>query len=280
MKVRKFAKTIAVISLVLVVTTAGCNVNNSQKARYDKTISLDSPLPAGSTVIAKTSYGSITVTGTDSPGCTVVADITVKAPTEEEASEIASRIEILLTRSGDTLTIEADKPKVKKNRSISISYKITLPTRTNIKCDSSYGSVRLTNITGTINTHTSYGKVNCDTLNGPITIDTSYGDINCKEITSANLKASSSYGDIKVDTSQSTPADLTARVITSYGSINFTTPPNFAGEVSMSTSYGSIQTDLPITIKGKISKTNINGTIGSGKGKLNLNTSYGSIKLR
>lgn len=280
MKVRKFTKTIAVISLVLIMASSGCHVGNVQKARYDKTVNLDSALDMGSSVTAKTSYGSITAIGTDSTGCTVVADITVRAPSEEEAAQIASEIKIILSRSDNTLTIEADKPHVKKNRSISISYDITLPKQANLKCDSSYGDINITNITGNIKAHTSYGKINCDTLTGPLTLDTSYGDINCKQINSANIEAVSSYGDVRVDAFPTSPPEISVKLRTSYGGINLTTPPAFAGQVSMSTSYGSIQTDLPITIQGKINKKNIKGSIGTGKGKLDLNTSYGSIKLK
>lgn len=280
MKVRKFTKTIAVISLVLIMASSGCHVGNVQKARYDKTVNLDSPLEMGSSVTAKTSYGDITATGTDSTGCSVVADITVRAPSLEEAAQIAEQIKIILSRSDNTLTIEADKPNIKKNRSISISYDITLPKQANLKCDSSYGDIKITNITGNTNIHTSYGDIDCDTLTGPLTLDTSYGDINCKTITTENIDAKSSYGDLRIESTPDSPADITVRLRTSYGDINLTTPPNFAGQVSMSTSYGSIKTDLPITIQGKINKKNIKGTIGTGNGKLDLNTSYGSIKLK
>ena len=69
-------------------------------------------------------------------------------------------------------------------------------------------------------------------------------------------------------------------MVTSYGSVDFETPPDFAGTVEMSTSYGSISTDLPITVSGQISKKKLAGTIGQGNGKLYLKTSSGSIKIR
>jgi DUF4097 and DUF4098 domain-containing protein YvlB len=57
-------------------------------------------------------------------------------------------------------------------------------------------------------------------------------------------------------------------------------PPDFSGQVDMSTSYGSIRTERPITISGEVSKKKLKGTIGQGKGKLYLQTSSGSIKVK
>jgi DUF4097 and DUF4098 domain-containing protein YvlB len=68
--------------------------------------------------------------------------------------------------------------------------------------------------------------------------------------------------------------------VTSYGSIEFTAPPDFAGQADLSTSYGSIRTEQPITISGPISKKKLKGTIGRGNGKLHLQTSSGSINLK
>jgi len=67
--------------------------------------------------------------------------------------------------------------------------------------------------------------------------------------------------------------------VTSYGSIDFTPPPAFAGQVDLSTSYGSVRTDRPITISGEVSKKKLQGTVGQGKGNLHLETSSGSINL-
>ena len=280
MNIRIFSKTLA-ISMLLAIMTTGCGfIADIQKARLDRTDNLQSPLDSGSSVIAETSYGSITVTGTDTPDCTVIADITVMAPTETEAAEIAQQIKILLEKNGSVLTIKADKPRIKKNRSISISYKITVPTQTDLKANSAYGNIDISTITGTINAHTSYGDVTGASLTGPLTLGTSYGKINCTEITTDSLRAESSYGDINIANSPNASPEMTATANTSYGDIKFTAPPKFTGQVNLSTSYGSISTDLPITIQSKIDKQKINGKIGEGTGSLTLKTSYGSINLK
>ena len=80
--------------------------------------------------------------------------------------------------------------------------------------------------------------------------------------------------------SDSTPDEIIADLVTSYGNIDFTAPQNFAGQVDLSTSYGSVKTTRPITISGQVSKKKLNGTIGEGNGMLHIKTSSGSINLQ
>ena len=262
-------KTYSIVSAVgsyfcLLLIIGGCVVRISDwpRAEYEKTIKVKAPLESRSTLAADTSYGSITVRGTDTTDCSVLATIRVQAPSEEEAAEIAEEVKIELEPAGKTLTVRADKPHLKNKRFISISYQITVPTQTNIKCANSYGSII------------------CESIDGLIQADTSYGGINCRKIISEELNVSTSYGNIDIEYSDLALPEVQADVRNSYGSIDFTAPPGFAGNIEFSTSYGLVNTDLPITVQGKISKTRIKGTIGEGNGKLILKNSYGSIRIR
>ncbi len=389
--------TVLTLSLCLcsILPVTGCDIQigDWSRAKYERTVQQQAPLAPGSTVIAQTSSGSITITGAEVTDCSVVAQIRVQAPTEEEAQEIAEQVEIKLEPVGQTLTVEAEKPPRKRRRSISISYDITAPKQTNIDCTSSYGAIKLSNIDGNIkgktssgsisaediqgsaqldtsygsvtcrnitgdniqlksssgsiraenivgpvNLNTSYGSITCDDISGgdiklktssgnirlskasggdcdahtsygSINIDeiksgllklhsgsgginvteasadtadisTSYGRINCRALTTTDITAKSGSGNIEIACSDLAPAEIKANVVTSYGSIDFETPPEFTGQVDLATSYGSIRTDLPITISGEISKKKLSGTIGQGNGKLYLKTSSGSVKIR
>lgn len=344
--------------LWLLVVVVGCNIRigNIAHAKYQRTVEKQSSLESGSTLIVGTSSGSITINGAEVSECDVVAQISVRAPTEQEAQEIAEQVFIILEKSDKTLTIKADKPRLRNNRSISISYCLTVPRQTIVRCNSSYGAIKLSNINGNVNgktssgsitaeniegatdLNTSYGSVtcrdvsggdvkiktssgqikfskasfgNCDlhTSYGSITagqlkgdsinlhsssgsinitkasvqiadIYTSYGHITCREITAADITAKTSSGGIDIVCSDSAPSEMTANVVTSYGSIDFTAPAEFSGQVELATGYGSIRTDLPITVTGQVSKKKLTGTIGQGNGKLYLKTSSGSVRLR
>lgn len=266
----------------LLLAVSGCviHIGNWPRAKYEKTIKLQAPLESDSILVVNAGYGSITVRGANTADCSVFATIRVQAPSEEEAAEIAEQVRIELDPAGKTLTVRADKPHLKNKRSISISYQITVPVQTNIECASSYGSIKLADTNGYVKAHTSYGSIDCDSINGQIQADTSYGRVDCREIISEELTVGSSYGNIDIEYSDSAPAEIQADVSNSYGSIDFTAPPGFTGQVELSTSYGSVKTDLPITVQGKISSKRIKGNIGEGNGKLILKTSYGSIRMR
>ena len=381
------------LCLLLIVTGCDIHIGDWSRAKYERTVQQQAPLALGSTVVAQTSSGSITINGAEVTDCSVVAQIRVQAPTEEEAQEIAEQVEIKLEPVGQTLTVKAEKPPRKRRRSISISYDITVPKQTNIDCTSSYGAIKLSDIdgnakgktssgsisaeniqgsaqldtsygpvtcrnitgdniqlksssgsiraetiVGSVNLNTSYGSITCDDISGgdiklrtssgkiklskasgkdydlhtsygsinadeltgdslklhsgsggiyvteasaeTADISTSYGRINCRGLTTADLTAKSGSGNIEIACSDLAPAEINANVVTSYGSIDFETPPDFTGQVDLATSYGSIRTDLPITITGEISKKKLSGTIGQGNGKLYLKTSSGSVKIR
>ncbi len=383
----------AAFCLLLIVAGCDIQIGDWSKAKFERTVERKAPLPAGSTLVAKTSLGSVTITGADVTDCTVLAEITGRAPTEEQAQELAEQVEITLETVGNTMTVKADKPSTKHNRSISISYTITVPKQTHVECASSYGAITLGDISGKVSAKTSsgsiaaenvegsadldtsYGAVRCknmsggnlavrtssgaitaESIKGPAQLNTSYGSIicngfaagdiklksssgtirltnasfgdcdahtsygsidaeelkgdsiklhsdsggigvtdasvdttdmstsygriTCRQITTHELTARSGSGNLDVTCSEAAPPDITATLVTSYGSIDFVAPPGFAGQADLSTSYGSVKTDRPITTSGQLSKKRLQGTIGQGNGKLSLQTSSGSISLK
>jgi hypothetical protein len=193
---------VAVGCSLLLVSSCGIRIDGWPQAKYERTVRQQVSLARGSTVVAETSSGSVNVAGADIADCNVIATICARAPSEEEAQELAEQVKITLEPTDETLTVGAEKPHLKRNRSISISYSITVPTQTGANCRSSYGS------------------------------------------------------------------------------LDFVAPPDFAGQVELRTSYGSIKTALPVTVTGEISKKAIKGTIGQGEGKLDLQTRSGSIHLK
>ena len=340
---------------LLVVSGCDIEIGDWHQAKYERTVQQQAPLAPGSNLVAETSFGSVTITGADVTDCNVIATISVQAPTEEEAAEIAEQVKIKPELVGKTLTVKAEKPPKKRKRSIGVSYSITVPKQTNVECASSFGAIKLTNLNGNVNGKTSSGSITAENIKGSAQLDTSFGSvtgknisgdniklksssgsitaenikgsaqletsfgsitcknisggdvklktssgnialskasadttnistsfgrITCRQITSTNLSAKSDSGSIDIACSDSAPAEITANVVTSFGSIDFVAPPNFSGQVDLSTSYGSIKTDLPITITGEVSKKKLTGTIGQGKGKLRLQTSSGSIKIK
>ena len=258
-----FTKISMVCLLCLLTTVTGCCINIDNfwpRAEYERTDELNAPLGPGSTLALENSVGSINIAGLDVTECNVIATISVKAPTEEEAQELAEQIKIELDRDGNTLTVRTEKPRTKKRRSISISFDITVPKQTALELESDVSNIQVSNITEKIKAKTDIGKITCKEISGDI-----------------DLRAD--VGTVKVVYSKTAPAACNANITTNVGGIDLTTPPNFSAAVDADTDVGSIRTDLPLTVRGKIGKS-LHGTIGSGEGKLYLRTDVGSIRIR
>lgn len=268
--------------LVAAVTVCGCCINFGwwNQERYERIEQASAAMAEAEQISVDTSFGEITITGADTNDCNVTAKITGQAPTADEARSLAEQTHITLETEGKTLVVRAEKPHLRNNRSIPISYNIVVPTRTGIKCKSSYGEIKLTNIRGDVTAHTSFGDVVAENIAGRMQLNTSYGKVDCSKITCAEFEANSSFGDIEVSFSDACPSDLSAKITTSYGGIDADIPINFAGEVVIETSFGKIKTELPILIKGDLGRTRLTGTVGQGNGKLNLKTSFGSVTIR
>ena len=367
MRYRMFRAISCCLGLLIIISGCDLQIGGWGQAKYEITVQRQAPITAGSTLLVKTSSGSITIIGGDVTECSVIATICGRAPTEEEAQLLAEQVKIELETAGNTLTVKAEKPPSKNKRSISISYDITVPKQTNIECASSYGAIEIANIKGQtsgktcsgsiqaknidgpVNLDTSYGSVTCRNITGDIitvksssgsitaeiikgstqlttsygsitctdmsdgdiklitssgkiklsnvsfgdcdahtsygsivsdelkgesiklhsgsgsinltessanttNLSTSYGRITCRQMTTNSITAQSGSGNLDIACSDSTPDEIVADLVTSYGSIDLTAPQNFTGQVDMSTSYGSVRTGRPITISGEISK--------------------------
>jgi len=198
---------------------------------------------------------------------------------KEDAKKLAERTTIKLEPWGDKLTAKIDKPTFLFNQSVSVSLEVTVPNNTGLELTTHNGRVEITNITGQLNATTHNGKVTAEQVSGTIELHTHNGSVICREV-SGDTQLKSHNGNIKVYYSQAAPSVCDISLITYNGGIELTTPSNFSGEVEASTHNGSINTDLPITVKGKVSRRKLTGTIGTGQGKLHLETHNGSIRLR
>lgn len=146
----------------------------------------------------------------------------------------------------------------------------------------SYGSVTGRSLQGqAITLRSSSGSLELvDGTAEAMELSTSYGRVAARQIIVADLRATSGSGNLAIVCAEDCPPDITAHVKSSYGSVQFTAPPAFSGQVHLATNHGSVRTDRPITVSGDISNKRIAGVIGDGQGRLRLETSSGSVTLR
>lgn len=266
---------------LLTAMTDGCiNIGSwALRAKYERTVHLSAPLQPGSTFTAQTHNGSITIEGAEVTDCNLVVTIIARAVTEEDAKKLAEEIKIKLEPSTNKLTVKIEKPTLMINRSVSVNLDVTVPNQTNLELNTHNGAVKITNITGQVSGITHNGGVTAMQVSGTSKLSTHNGSITCKEI-SGDTQLRTHNGSVKAYYSESAQPVCNVSIVTHNGGIEFTAPPDFSAAVEASTHNGSIKTDLPITVIGELSKKKLTGTIGTGEGKLRLETYNGSIKIR
>ncbi len=285
--------------IILVISPAGCVIDlvgGGANEKYEHTVELAEKLDAGSTLSAKTSNGSITVTGTENEICHIVATISARSFSVEEAQLLAEQTEIRLERKPEGLKTVIVRPEMKRNESVSVSFEIEVPHQTALDLQTSNGKIQLSQIEQEIHATTSNGKIEmasvagniaAHTSNGSITIrqttaqsldlHTSNGSIKCENIY-GNMAASTSNGSVNIQYAADANSATHIRITTSNGGIDLVTPENYSAKVDAATSNGKIHTGIPITMQGEIGKR-LNGVIRDGQGQLYLRTSNSSITI-
>jgi DUF4097 and DUF4098 domain-containing protein YvlB len=193
-----------IVALVMALLSIGgcviiCDGNwSDSRAKFERTVELQHPMPPGSTLVVSTPSGSIDVTGQDTDQGHVVATIQGRAGTEEEARELAEQVEIRFQESGDKLEIKADKPSLHSGRSISISYVIIVPRQTHIECESASGSLKLRDLTGNVDAHTASGSVAGERIKGTARLKSASGSVHCDTVGGGDVDLDTASGSVRL----------------------------------------------------------------------------------
>jgi len=203
------------------IYVSGCNDgiggwNSSSQSRFERTIAQQIALDGVHALDVLSQSGSITITGADVTDCNLVARVVAQAPTEEEARDLAERVEIVAQAAGTTLKIRSKEPNVSNNRWIGVSYTMTIPRRMNVRCDSRFGALDVSHIEGGLDGKSGNGAIKVQDIRGRIDLRTSFGSIECRDVTGSSIDLNSGNGAI---TATRLHGPTTAE--TSFGAITF-----------------------------------------------------------
>jgi hypothetical protein len=280
MKKGKFPKASAGLLLCwLSAVSCSCTLGCIPTEKYERVVKLTDAMQAGGSFEAQTHNGFINVTGADVPECNLIATITARADTAENAKMLAEAVEIKLIASGNKLTAQIEKPELAPDECICIDIDVTIPSQTSIDLTTHNGTLKIENLTGQLNGTTHNGTIACKKVAGNTQLQTHNGLVSCEEA-SGDIKLRTHNGNAKAFYSTTASPVCNLSMVTHNGSVSVTTPPNFSAKVEASTHNGSIDTDLPMTVTGNITKGKLTGTIGKGEGSLYLETHNGSIKIK
>lgn len=258
------------------LTISGCYL---PIAKYERTVELSAPLAEGSLFAAQTHNGSITVNGASVTDCNLTATIIARAGTEEKAQKLAEQTKIILEPSPGRLTAKIEKPLLVSNQSIAVDLDVTVPNRTNLEFSTHNGAIKVANVTGQVDGITHNGSVTTQQVCGTAKLQTRNGSITCDDI-SGDAQLKTHNGSVKVRYSQAAPPACDISIVSYNGQIELAGPPNLSAAIEASSHNGSIRTELPITVVGNIGKKSLSGSIGTGQGKVHLETHNGSITIK
>jgi len=269
----------------------GCciHINGGPQFKARRQDQLSSAIGPDALLAVRTDFGSITITGGDANECRVTAEVTAHAPTHDEAEEILDKVKVVLEPTVGGLSLHVDKPTLVGNRSVGVSFTVTVPTRTALDCHTSFGSIRIQDITASVKADTSFASVTADRVRGPLRLTTSHGAIRGNQITSDNVVAESSFGNVELtyaappDANGTNPASGSLDAKTSFGSI--TCRQVAQGRILTQTSFGSVRIEClasappDLQLEAATSHGSITCQVPSGfAGQVHLDTSFGEVQ--
>lgn len=264
------AAAVGVVGMGFVLS--GCGSVFAQ-ARFERDISVQFLLPAGSGISVIAKNGSITLAEKQRDDVLVVAH--VKAVTQERADAV----EIVGSIDSGWLEIKAVWPEARKGNE-GVSFAVDGPGGRAVKADTSNGSITITGFAGGVDADTSNGAVRIEEHEGPIVVETSNGRITVLGATEA-VDADTSNGKVRVELADEGYGPV--RIDTSNGGVMLLVGPGFAGRIDADTSNGKITLldeaaagRVTLTEDGKKSKV---VQVGESETESVVDTSNGSVTI-
>ena len=170
----------------------------------------------------------------------------------------------------------------------------TNATRGSLEIDVGSGRVEVTDAEGDVSIDTGSGSVTATGVRGDaLQIDTGSGSVTATDVAVEDLSIDTGSGSVEVSgaaatigidtgsggvklTLTSNPVDVS--IDTGSGSVTVTAPASYGAEVDLETSSGGIELDFPVTTN-RIERDHLQGVIGSGAGRLTVETGSGSIRI-
>ena len=155
-----------------------------------------------------------------------------------------------------------DRDDDRWSRNLSIALEVAVPTNLMVSASSVSGDVSVSGAEGDLRANSVSGDIRLDKL----------------RVSSVNANTVS--GDVVVRVDQFTGrGDLKFNTVS--GDVTIEVPKNFDADLSMGTVSGKVDSDFQMVIGGnRMDRRNLNGRIGSGGRRLDLNTVSGDVRIK
>lgn len=293
----KINYSVALSVLLLLITVFSLN-SSAKKSDYQKEYSESYKVGSNPTLEVDCSFADVKViTGTEG---TIKVDITVSvdANSESKAEKTFERINVKLSGSSNKVYVETSLDSGNQNHSdFDIEVVITAPASISLEADVSFGSLEVDEVNGKATINNQYGEFNANKLSasnndvhvafGSGSIDSfgggkaiiEFGEMEIETLT-GDAEISNSYGDLEID--HVTPNCQELEINCSFGDTEIDLDENCSFNIVAKSSMGDVSLSGDINVSKESKDWNsetYEGKVGSGKGSLEVNCSFGDVKI-
>jgi hypothetical protein len=211
--------------------------------------------PSGTVSVDATPNGGISVKGGDEGTVVLRAKVMAVAGSEAAARQMASQVRI-----GTTGRISATGPDTRDRDWWTVSYRLTVPERTDLDLRSHNGGITLTGVRG---------RTEFTTTNGGVTVDDGGGAIHGR----------TTNGGVKVALSGSQWDGEGLDVTTTNGGVTLEVPSDYNAHLETGTVNGGVHIDFPVRVQGRLDRE-LSTDLGSGGPTIRARTTNGGVVVK
>lgn len=229
-------------------------------------------------VDAETRNGSIEVLVWDNDSVAIAVTEKVTKHTHEDAEKVADKVDLTIESQGDVLIVKMDRSELtkKEKNAYSASFTITLPASMSVRLASSNGDIEVSKVDGSVHASTSNGSVRMKGSGGDADLRTTNGDIHA-DFAGGDISIKTTNGSIKL---AGVRGDVTGH--TTNGSIQLVVDEESDFLVDARTTNGTILPFLDtkrFVWEANKKQTHLEGEYGTGKHRVTLKTTNGSVRI-
>jgi hypothetical protein len=199
--------------------------------------------------------GGIDITGSERSDILVRVRVAAWADSEDEARELVSDVRLHL----DGAELSASGPDVSGRRSWSASFRLSLPTRTDLALESTNGGIAIEDVAGDVEFRTTNGGIHLEGLAGAVRGRTTNGGVT---VALTGDHWSGSGLDVR----------------TTNGGVTLRVPEGYSARLETGTTNGGMSVDFPITVEGRIGRR-LTTDLGNGGPPITVVTTNGGVTV-
>jgi hypothetical protein len=214
-------------------------------------------MAAGPLTVDAGRNGGIRVEGSDRNDIHIRAVVTAHARSEGDAKQLASGVQVVVGGG----RVSSNGPSTGSREGWSVSYRISVPRRTNLDLSANNGGITIDAVSGTIRFDTTNGGIRLSGLSGDVRGETRNGGLT-----------------VQLDGQRWEGAGLD--VETTNGGVTLAIPDGYNADLTTGTVNGGFRTEVPMTVQGELTpRRGLSTTLGSGGPPVRVRTTNGGLRI-